>query len=269
MKNSIPYSVLILDENNNITNLNKKAEELLSLHHDTAIGVDITSLDLLKKERIQEKIKQFNKDKKPVSINSISFRNNRGDVCLTNISQLPLINEKGLFKGSIVVFDDVSKTEEIKAELIRKQSDLKAMDIKFKDVFTRLKVANEEKNAIDDHLLSVGKDKQIQVQKFNKLLEEKQKELEKLNTDLSSKNNELEGITTRLNENRATLETVENELSKRRTELNVTPQSDEALSKIWREKLKIYDEIDKSLGPAEEDIIKTKKIQHETELEER
>jgi hypothetical protein len=43
--------------------------------------------------------------------------------------------------------------------------------------------------------------------------------------------------------------------------------TEEALSKTLKEKLNLYDEIDKILGLSEEEIIKTKKLPHESEFD--
>ncbi len=40
------------------------------------------------------------------------------------------------------------------------------------------------------------------------------------------------------------------------------------LSKTWKEKLKLYDEIDKSLGITDEETLKTKKLDNEKDLDE-
>ena len=64
------------------------------------------------------------------------------------------------------------------------------------------------------------------------------------------------------------LQTVENELSRRRADLQDTPMNDEILSKTWKGKLKIYDEIDKTLGVEEQEVLKTKKLDSKSETEE-
>ena len=267
MKNSIPSSIVILDKDNNVINWNKKAEEILGLEPESSKGLDVLDLDLMKKERILEKMKQFKRDRQPIKVRSISVRNKKGDIRLTDFSQTPLLDNNGDFHGSIMMLDDVSEREGIQAELQRKHEDLQKLDSKFQDVYTRLKLVNEDKLAADEHLLKVGKDKQRELRHVANLLEEKQQELEGLNNSISLKNGELEDISTKIEESRSNLQMVETELARRKTELETTPLSDDELSKTWKEKLKIYDEIDKSLSPTDEEPLKTKKIPNNKDTE--
>ena len=268
LKDSIPSSVVLLDKDNNIVNWNKRAEEMLGLSSDSFLGKNASALDIMKKERIVEKMKAFDRDKKPVKINAISVKNKNGDVTLTNVSKRPMHNKNGELQGSIMVFDDISETEHFKSELQRKETDLRKLDSKFQDVYTKFKLVSQDKTSMDEHLQNLGTEKEKQIKHFSRLLEEKQNELNNITNQINAKTGELEDVTTRLQDNRASLQTVENELSRRRTELENTAMNDEILSKTWKEKLKIYDEIDKTLGVEEQEILKTKKLEAESETEE-
>jgi hypothetical protein len=222
----------------------------------------------MKKERITEKMKEFDKDKKPVRINAISVKNNQGDVRLTNISKLPMHSDTGEIQGSLMILDDVSETEHFKAALERKESDLQRLDSKFQDVYTKLKLISQDKTSMDAHIQNLGSEKEKQIRHFSKILEEKQNELNNITKHINLKTGELENINERLNENRTSLQIVENELSQRRSDLENIALNEDILSKTWKDKLKIYDEIDKTLGVEEQEILKTKKIAQEEENEE-
>jgi len=255
----------MIDKNNNIVNWNKKAEEMLGLEPETSKGMNLFNLDLIKKERILEAMKKFEHDKKPLSVKSISIRDKRGDVHLTNLLHTPMIDNKGEFQGAIILLEDVSDTEEMQAEIRRREEEFETLDSKFKDVYTKLQIANKEKLAVDEHFKLLGDEKQKEKENLSNSLEKKQKELESLNISIESRSKELDIVTIKLGETKSYLQTVENDIARKKTELEHIHPSEEALSKAWREKLKIYDEIDKSLGITSGDILKTKKIEHKTE----
>jgi PAS domain S-box-containing protein len=162
IKNTIPSSIIIVDKNNNITNLNKKAEELLGVNIDKSLGTNLFEISQMKKERISNGILQSEREKKPLSIQSVSIKNNKGDIRLTNISHIPMIGSKGDLQGAIMILDDVTDTEEIKADLKIKEEDLGRLDSKLKNANNKLQISNKGKIAFDEH--------------FSKLKEEKQKE---------------------------------------------------------------------------------------------
>jgi len=267
MKETIPSSVIMVDKENNIINWNKKTEEMIGLDPETATGKNLFDLGLMKKERILEGIRQFEKDKKPVAVKSISIKNKKGDVRLTNVSHVPMHNQNGEFLGAIMTLDDISDTEGIQAELKRKQEELEKLDSKFKDVNTKLKIANTGKILVDGQIQKANEEKQREIEHIGSLLEKKQRELESISSSITSKTDELESITKKLEEDKSALQTVENELARRRAELENPPLTEEELGKTVKEKIKIFDEIDKSLGIDEQESLKTKKISGESDIE--
>jgi len=264
IKNSIPSSIIITDKNSNITDWNKKAEEILGLDPGSVKGSDLFKLDLIKKERILEKIKEFEKNKAPVTIKSISVKNKKGDIILTNISQTPLFDSNGEFQGAIMRLDDVSDTEGTQAELRRKQDDFEKLDRKFQDVYTKLKLVTQEKSAYDEHLSRLGDDKNREIGNLSGALKEKQRELESINNTIMNKSGELTNLNKALEENKSNLSFVESEISKKRQELGsfIEPKD---VSKALKDKLRLIDEIDKSIGLPEEETLKTKKMLDDSE----
>ena len=121
------------------------------------------AFDLAQKE-IEEK-KQKEHEKQVAEVKEIvkrtlleieSLKDKEGDIRLTNVSKLPMHDQNGEFQGAMLILDDVSETQEIHAELQRKTQDLEKLDSRFQDVYTKLKLANEEKTAVDDHFLNLG-----------------------------------------------------------------------------------------------------------------
>ena len=69
----------------------------------------------------------------------------------------------------------------------------------------------------------------------------------------------------KLKESKSTLEMLEEEIQKRKEAIS-SEETNTEMSKTWRDKLKIYDEIDKCLNITD-DVLKTKKMKDD-ELEE-
>ena len=145
---------------------------------------------------------------------------------------------------------------------------MEKLDNRFQEVFTRLKLVSQDKLAVDRRMIGGDVEGQYEVKHIGDVIGEKEKELERINDILSRKTSELDSVSVKLEESRSALKMVESELAKKRAELEGIAADEEALSKAWKEKLKIYDEIDKSLGILEENGLKTKKLSHESEEEE-
>jgi PAS domain S-box-containing protein len=262
MKNTIPSSVIIVDKNNNIINWNKKAEEMIGLNQENSIGTNLFDINIMKKERILEGVRQFAQDKKPVEIKSISVKNQHGNIYLTNISHVPMNDKNGEYKGAIMVLDDISETEEINSELKRKQEEFEKLDSRFKEVNTKLKIA------VDGQIPRVDEEKQREVEHIGSLIENKKKEFETICNSIASKNTELENISKILDENKSILKTLEKDLAIKRDTPESPPLSEENISKTVTEKLNLINEIDKTLGLTDDDSLRTKKIAEEFGTEE-
>ena len=219
----------------------------------------------MKDERLIKARNTSLESKKPVIIKSIDIKDTRGDILLTDISQIPLFNSNGDFQGFLMVIEDVSETVIAQAELRRKNEELERIDSKFKEMNNRLQIANKGQIAVDDNLIKLREEKLKELEHINTLVENKQRELESLGGSINLKTEELDGVSIKLQENKSNLEMIENELVKK-TELESIIPPQEGLTNNWKEKFELFDEIDKFLG-INDDTLKTKKIDHGTEIE--
>jgi chromosome segregation ATPase len=218
----------------------------------------------MRKERLNDGFKQFHHTKKPVTVESISIRDKHGDVLLTNVTRMPIFDENNEFTGSVLIVNDVSHNAEIQAELKRKQGELERLDQQFKEVHTKFKIMDKERNAFDSDLIKIRENQSRELNNITGMLKEKQQELGVLDKSISLKNDELTGIINKLNENKSTLSFVESEITRKQTELETGQKANETPGNAWRDKLKIYDEIDKSLEVVD-DNLKTKKLKEGTD----
>ena len=249
LKNSIPSSVIMVNKDNIITTWNKKATKMLDLKTESAIGMDVLKLELMGRERLREGLKQCKKGKKTVAVKSISIKNRNGDRFLTNITQIPLIDSKGEFQGIVMVMDDATSIIGMQAELERKQEEIEDLNNRFQETYTRLKLANMEKNSASRITAKTELDTSVKETEHI----DGQKELK----DESIKTLEPNNLTIKLGEEESTVGKFIAEMEGKVEELD---SEDEEVT--WKEKLKICDEIDKSLD-VEKDNLKTKKLKDE------
>jgi hypothetical protein len=171
----------------------------------------------------------------------------------------------GQFQGTIMIFDDVSEKEEIQAELRKKELELTELDIKFQDVLSKFQLVEQDRFSRNGHQLKVGNETVRNIEHVGNILDEKNRDLEKINSNIIAKTDELKSINSKIMENKTKLIDIENEIAQKKIELEFPPKSEEDLSKTFKDKLKIIDEIDKSLGISEGDPLKTKKIDPEND----
>jgi chromosome segregation ATPase len=237
---------------------------MLGLESSSMKGMDLFKLSLMKKERVLEEMKKFKKNKGPVSVKSISIKNNKGDVFLTNISHMPLVDNNGGFQGSLMIINDVSENAKIHAELQQKRQELANLDSKFQDIQSKFKLANHGKMAQDQDLMNVKIQLEAgtkEMNHVNSLLRDKQRQIDALSKSIEIKTNELNGISVKLQEGRSALDMLDSKIVKRQNELNIDRDSPETPGGVWKESsFKMYEEIDKKFGTGEE-AIKTKKLE--------
>ena len=195
----------------------------------------------MERERLREGLEQCKKDKKAVTVKSVSIKNQNGDRFLTNVSQIPLIDGNGEFQGVMMVIDDVTNIVGMQAEIERKQEEMKDLDRRFKETFTRLKLADMAKNGASK--IAPGPE-----------LDNRIKELD--HTDRQKMVRELINESIKLGGDKAIVGELQ---SGTKEELGLEERSEEGEESTWKEKLRIYDKIDECLD-ATEDNIKTKKL---------
>ena len=94
IKDSIESPVIITDNDNIVTVWNKKAQEMLGLESERAIGKNLLEIELMRDNRLVDAKNQSQQDKKPVTARSILINDQDGNRILTNISHMPLFNDK-------------------------------------------------------------------------------------------------------------------------------------------------------------------------------
>jgi len=258
MNDTIPSSIVMINRDGVITSCNKKAEETLGLDTGKALGKNIFEIELMGKERLREGLKQCQKDKKSVTVKSISIKDQHGDVCLTDVSHMPVIDSNGEIQGAVMVINDISEITKMQAELKQKQHDLENLDNRFQETYTKLKLVNMGENVSNMNIKTDLEKENKEINHITGILDEKRMELDSLNKSIALKASEFGDISVKLEEGKSALSLIQSELEKKQKEAELSKMPGEG----WKEKLKIYDEIDKCLD-ASEDKLKTKKLSDE------
>jgi len=230
MENSIPSSVITVNNDNIITTWNKKAEELFGVPATTAVGMNISQVDLMGRERVREGFEHCKKKKEPVTVHSVSLKGDSENRILTNVSQIPLLDNTGESKGMMIVIDDVTDFVGIQADLQIKQQEMTDLTKRFQDMHTSLKVTTINKEPATKMLKtqSDGKDSPLCILKDDQPI-------------IQGEKKSLAGDIDHIIE-------------------NAGQHHEES---TWKQELRICNEIEKCLDHASDDHLKTKKLKDE------
>lgn len=259
MKNSIPAPLLFVDKDHMVTTWNKKATDMLGLGADDEKKVDLFSLEVVEKERVRDGMLQCYQDKKPVMIKSISLRDPAGTRYLTDISLVPVLGGDEEMQGAFMIVHDINDVTEIQARLERQREEILALELRCQEASGTLKVSDIEKDATGDDLAKARSELDAKTKiagHVDVLLEGKKRELEATNELIATKVHELNDVTKKLDGIRLELGVFEKKMEMQKAP--PVPNED------WKEKLKIYNEIDKLLNCKEESL-QTKKIKEPEE----
>jgi chromosome segregation ATPase len=157
-----------------------------------------------------------------------------------------------------MVIVDVSDVAEVQSRLEQSEQELRNLENRFQENNLRLKVLDMEKNAVSNELVKMKSEFEGRTGEMTHIhiaVDEKQKELETINESLVMRSNELQMATMKLQGIKSVLDILESEKQKKLdSEKSVTVPGDS-----WKEKIKIYDEIDKCLNVTDNGL-KTKKL---------
>jgi PAS domain S-box-containing protein len=226
--------VIIVNNENIITTWNKKAEGLFGVPSTSAIGMNISQVDLMDKERVREGFEQCKKMKEPVMIHSVSLKGDSENRVLTNVTQIPLIDDMGEFQGMMLVIDDVTSFVGIQADLQLKEQEMTDLTKRFQEMSTKLKITTihtesaiemlESQSSKKENPLFILKDDQLMIQSEKK----------SLTGDIDHFIEEREEHTGQLHD-----------------------------ETTWKDELRICNEIEKCLDHSSDDHLKTKKLKDE------
>lgn len=163
---------------------------------------------------------------------------------------------------------------EVKKQLTERQTEFIGKTKSVSDLQVELESKQEEIDALSTRLQGftladsgriVGglKGFRTEIDRIDNVLREKQKELESLNKCIEAKTGELEDLNSKLEEHVSALKLAESQIGRRKMEQVVEETRAEApTGEVLRDKIKLFDEIDRCLDATSSDI-KTKKIEEE------
>jgi PAS domain S-box-containing protein len=134
MKNSISSSIIMMNKDNVVTDWNNKAEEMFGLTAEGVLGEDVFKLEFMKNEKISDAASRSQRDRKPITVRSVSIEGRNGNRFLTDVSQIPLIDSDGEFQGALMVINDVSGSIQTGFAKGYEEEDVSSLDVESNDV---------------------------------------------------------------------------------------------------------------------------------------
>jgi len=225
----------LLEKNVEINQLNTKLEEMTEEVKASKSALKWFEIDLEKK---QGELESMNTE--------LETRN-------TIIAEI----KKQLTEKQTDVIDRTKNIHQLQTELERKQEEIESLNTRFQENFKEFSLADRGKNASD--LMSI----RSEIEHVDGVLRNKQRELESLDKSIELKTKELDDLNLKLEENVSALKLVESDLEGKREGLAVEEGPEEIPSgEALKGRLKMYDEIDRCLDAAD-DNLKTKKIEED------
>lgn len=154
--------IKVIDENADITFVNKKHAEMLGYTVDELLGKNL--FDLMDTDAVKEAREHFEKRKKGISEQfEFRFKHKNGGDIWTLVSSNPLFDPRGAFKGSFGMYVDI--TEKKKAEDYIRQ-----LNVELQSKVDQLEAANKE---LDSFSYSISHDLRVPLRAldgFSKIL---------------------------------------------------------------------------------------------------
>jgi hypothetical protein len=172
--------------------------------------------------------------KEPVTIHSVSLKGDSENRVLTNVTQIPLVNDIGEFQGMMLVIDDVTDFAGLQADLQIKQQEMTDLTKRFQEMSTKLMVTTVHKEPTLEMLESQSSEKEnpLFILKDDQLMIQSEKK--SLAGDIDHFIEKREEYTGQLHD-----------------------------GTTWKDELRICNEIEKCLDHASDDHLKTKKLKDE------
>ena len=192
---AIPIAQLLLDVNNNLVLVNRKAQSMFNISLDD-IGRPFQNLEVSYRPiELRSHVDSVRQDRHPVEVTNILRHLPDGTKQYLTIQVVPIGENNHELLGVSITFRDISRYHDLQEELRRTNQELET--------------ANEELQSSNEELETT-----------NEELQSTNEELETTNEELQSTNEELETINEELQSTNEELQTINDELRQRTREVN-------------------------------------------------
>jgi two-component system CheB/CheR fusion protein len=193
---SLPVAQIAVDISGNLSLANRQARLLFGLTNQD-IGRPLQDFQVsYRPAELRSRIEQAYVERRPVHITDVELSTvGQSKTVYLDIEVIPLMDTNGELVGALIVFQDVTRYNQLQQELLRSTQELET-------AYEELQSANEELETTNEELQSTNE------------------ELETTNEELQSTNEELETMNEELQSTNEELETMNDELRDRTDELN-------------------------------------------------
>jgi two-component system CheB/CheR fusion protein len=186
---NLPIAQIAVDIHGMLAMANRQARVMFSLSNQD-VGRPIQDLEISYRPiELRSRIQQAYTERSTVSIRNVEFSTNIDNPLGLDIEVIPLTDNNNEHIGILVVFQDVTRYNQLQQELLRSTQELET-------AYEELQSANEELETTNEELQSTNEE----LETTNEELQSTNEELETMNEELQSSNEELHATNDELRE---------------------------------------------------------------------
>lgn len=191
----LPVAQIVVDIQGNLVLANREARVLFNLS-TIDIGRPLQDLELsYRPAELRSRIRQAYSERRTVIISEVELIHNEDKVVYLDIQVIPLLDNTGDPLGVIIIFQNVTRYNELQRELHRSTQELETAYEELQSTNEELETTNEELQSTNEELETTNEE----LQSTNEELETMNEELQSANEELQTTNDELRLRTEELN----------------------------------------------------------------------
>ncbi|MFB2878983.1 CheR family methyltransferase [Floridanema aerugineum] len=192
---SLPVAQIVVDLQGNIVLANRQARVLFNLSTQD-LGRPLQDLELsYRPVELRSRIQQAYTERRTVTISEIELIRSEENILYLEIQVVPLLDNSADALGVTIVFQDITRYNELERELQRSTQELETAYEELQSTNEELETTNEELQSTNEELETTNEE----LQSTNEELETMNEELQSANEELQTTNDELRQRTEELN----------------------------------------------------------------------
>ncbi len=201
----LPVAQIVIDVNGNLALVNRQARLMFNLSNQD-LGRPLQDLELsYRPAELRSRIEQAYAERRPVQIGNVELSNAlESNTIYLDIEIIPLMDSNTDLLGVLIVFQDVTRYQQLQQELVRSTQELETAYEELQSANEELETTNEELQSTNEELETTNEE----LQSTNEELETMNEELQSSNEELQTTNEELRDRTDELNRVNAFMESI-------------------------------------------------------------
>ncbi len=202
---SLPVAQIAVDISGNLSLANRQARLLFGLTNQD-IGRPLQDFQVsYRPAELRSRIEQAYVERRPVQITDVELSTvGQSKTVYLDIEVIPLMDTNGELVGALIVFQDVTRYNQLQQELLRSTQELETAYEELQSANEELETTNEELQSTNEELETTNEE----LQSTNEELETMNEELQSSNEELHTTNDELRDRTDELNRVNAFMESI-------------------------------------------------------------